>query len=455
MDGEGKSGGVSVGKTPKIMQEFLDDLKGTPAEQKVKGWFSYPLTVEEVDPLYRKLAGLKGHDIVIAGGSDLAQLLMGQAKVNLHPENTEINLLVAKGDIGDPEKEWTFYESDGGLSGFGIPAYKERPEMRTAMLMANAEASRGYMKILQNLKEGKPMIDGWGQVNVPLIHTAIAVIPAQGPATIYFRTEQDLLNYRERRLTLLDISREWALEERNRPWLEQILEYSAINYARGKRDGWHFDRKTLEGIRYFVSTLSEDEKEEITSQIMDAAREASIAEERRIELAEDLKAVLSEFGFIDSPFSKGSASGGTEEIKGMGGIDLRVLPIAVKSAHLPVGLVSAASTSNNTALIPSPALDKEWQEIENMLNNGILPSLERIKEYLTLSCKSADCQARIEQVLGGIAYILRLEEERAAYADIATRQMLVLLEENLPANELDVALARVEVIPREPVLINK
>jgi hypothetical protein len=98
-------------------------------------------------------------------------------------------------------------------------------------------------------------------------------------------------------------------------------------------------------------------------------------------------------------------------------------------------------------------LDKEWSEIERMLNAGIIPSLERLKEYLSSSCASEDCRTRTERALSCIADILRIEEDRCELTDSALKQLLVLLESNKPAEELQVALLSIQVSAKDPVAI--
>ncbi len=88
-----------------------------------------------------------------------------------------------------------------------------------------------------------------------------------------------------------------------------------------------------------------------------------------------------------------------------------------------------------------------------MVNAGIIPSIDRIKEYLILSCKSADCQAKINQALSGIADILRLEEERSVSTETGLKEILTLLESNKSAEQLSAALLKIVIVPQEPVRI--
>ena len=52
-----------------------------------------------------------------------------------------------------------------------------------------------------------------------------------------------------------------------------------------------------------------------------------------------------------------------------------------------------------------------------------------------------------------IADILRLEEESPASTEAALKQLLTLLESDKSVSEIELALARINVAPQEPVLI--
>jgi len=88
-----------------------------------------------------------------------------------------------------------------------------------------------------------------------------------------------------------------------------------------------------------------------------------------------------------------------------------------------------------------------------MLNRGIIPSCERIKEYLEASCQSQDCSQRIDNVLACLADILRLEEEQVASTEPEFKQMLVLLESDKPANEMQAALNQISIFSKEPKVL--
>jgi len=143
-----------------------------------------------------------------------------------------------------------------------------------------------------------------------------------------------------------------------------------------------------------------------------------------------------------------------------GGIDLRALPIVTQT--MPGNLIQGAPRRIGAAgVLPSAGgqsllnLDAEWQQIENMTQAGLIPSNERIREYLQASCQSEDCSQRIDKVLSLFADILRLEEERVSSTEPALREILVLLESDKAAAELQVALSKIEVSPKEPQTIEQ
>ncbi len=98
-------------------------------------------------------------------------------------------------------------------------------------------------------------------------------------------------------------------------------------------------------------------------------------------------------------------------------------------------------------------LDAEWEEIENMLNAGIVPSTDRIKEHLQSCCQEKDFNQEIDNVLSCVADILRLEEERVASTDSALKEVLVLLESDKPVDQMHLALAQITIEPKEPKAI--
>jgi hypothetical protein len=112
----------------------------------------------------------------------------------------------------------------------------------------------------------------------------------------------------------------------------------------------------------------------------------------------------------------------------LGGIDFRELPMVtqpmkVPAVNLPAPLMNQIDNLN---------LDVEWTQIRRMLDAGIIPSTERIKEYLQARYQKGITSREIELVLSGIACILRLEEKYIYATDPALKELLVHLESGLP-----------------------
>jgi len=106
-----------------------------------------------------------------------------------------------------------------------------------------------------------------------------------------------------------------------------------------------------------------------------------------------------------------------------GGIDFRGLPIASQ----PLG---AAFNPSGTYLpsIHIADLDKEWKQLAQMSAGGMVPSLERINEFLG-ACRNQDkLDVYMDNVLACIAEILRNEEEEAQATEPGLRNVLVMLE---------------------------
>ena len=98
------------------------------------------------------------------------------------------------------------------------------------------------------------------------------------------------------------------------------------------------------------------------------------------------------------------------------------------------------------------ANDKDWQAIENMLEGGMIPSSERVKDYLLARCDNGNINQEVGKILTIIAGILRLEEENASSSDPSLRKFLVLLESDKPLKEFKAALNNIHFAAKEPGL---
>jgi hypothetical protein len=131
---------------------------------------------------------------------------------------------------------------------------------------------------------------------------------------------------------------------------------------------------------------------------------------------------------------------------GKGGIDLRALPIVTQPAPSISKEQLSPALSNAQKLSPDELerLNQDWSEIQNMISAGIIPSCERLRDYVNKACFAQDCSSRIDTVLNSMADIFRLEEDSVSPTDPVLRQMLVLLESNKPVNDLPAALTQIE-----------
>ncbi|MDD5432433.1 MAG: GNAT family N-acetyltransferase [Candidatus Omnitrophica bacterium] len=122
--------------------------------------------------------------------------------------------------------------------------------------------------------------------------------------------------------------------------------------------------------------------------------------------------------------------------KSFGGIDFRHLPIvtqAISSLSVNIGNPSASRLNDIN-------LNSEWREIENLVNSGIVPSSDRIKEYLQASCYKGNIDRDIDKVISCIADILRMEEERCCATDSGLKDILVVIDSAVSEQDLRVAL---------------
>jgi hypothetical protein len=98
-------------------------------------------------------------------------------------------------------------------------------------------------------------------------------------------------------------------------------------------------------------------------------------------------------------------------------------------------------------------LENEGKQIQRMVDSGIIPSSDRIKDYLDECCQNGGAAVDMDKVLSCIADILRLEEEQLRPTEEALRQILVLLESDKPAQEMHNQLRIIPVMAKEPMLV--
>lgn len=122
-----------------------------------------------------------------------------------------------------------------------------------------------------------------------------------------------------------------------------------------------------------------------------------------------------------------------------GGIDFRFLPIVTQSMD---------SLKANIRGMPQSSLQRinliqEWSDIERLVNSGITPSGERLKEYLAASCFKDNLDNDMEKITFCISNILRSEEETCSSTDPMLKDILVALGSGRSEEELKVVFSGV------------
>jgi len=122
---------------------------------------------------------------------------------------------------------------------------------------------------------------------------------------------------------------------------------------------------------------------------------------------------------------KSTSASPVNTTEGMGGIDFRALPIVTQAM---TNLKLSSSSAMSMSKLQNINLNQELGDIQKMVEAGMTPSTDRIKEYVASSCLKGDLDAK--RVVSCIANILRLEEEHCVSTDPMLRDILVVLESN-------------------------
>jgi hypothetical protein len=118
-----------------------------------------------------------------------------------------------------------------------------------------------------------------------------------------------------------------------------------------------------------------------------------------------------------------------------GGIDFRFLPIVTQSMdNLKLSLRSMPVSN-----LQRIDLTQEWSDIERLVNSGITPSAERLKDYFAASCFKGNLESDMEKIVSCISDILRMEEESCSLTDPALKNILVVLGSGRSGQELKLA----------------
>ena len=126
-----------------------------------------------------------------------------------------------------------------------------------------------------------------------------------------------------------------------------------------------------------------------------------------------------------------SKSSAAESISDKGGIDLRSLPVSSPLpyvsplSHEP-GVLGTVSLPLTSAELQQ--LNRQWQQIQMMVEHQRLPSCGRIKELAELCQRSPDYQRQRQDLLALIANMLRIEEEEVVATEPELKNLLVKIE---------------------------
>ncbi|MBF0532812.1 MAG: hypothetical protein HQL23_06935 [Candidatus Omnitrophica bacterium] len=146
-----------------------------------------------------------------------------------------------------------------------------------------------------------------------------------------------------------------------------------------------------------------------------------------------------------SPASvSGAAASPAQAADKNGGVDFRALPVPALPV-LPMGNVPPAMIGDFSRL----DIRKEWSYIQNMVNEGVIPSDQRLRNYLLAACQQKRLARDINQILGLLADVLRLEENHAALTEPGIENMLALLESDRPNQEIQSGLSRISTAAPE------
>jgi len=111
----------------------------------------------------------------------------------------------------------------------------------------------------------------------------------------------------------------------------------------------------------------------------------------------------------------------------VGGIDFRTLPITIQ----PMGSFSGLNfklPQLSQAELREINVDLEMRQIKNMVQAGIIPSGQRIKELIAVCIQKREMNSYVDNLLLCLADIFKLEEENASESSFDLREALVIVD---------------------------
>ncbi|MBF0532878.1 MAG: hypothetical protein HQL23_07275 [Candidatus Omnitrophica bacterium] len=127
-----------------------------------------------------------------------------------------------------------------------------------------------------------------------------------------------------------------------------------------------------------------------------------------------------------------------------GGVDFRALPVPALPV-MPAGNVAPVRIGDFSRL----DIRNEWSHMQSMVNDGVVPSDERLRNYLLAACQQKVIGRDMDQILGLLADVMRLEESHVTLTDPGVENMLALIESNQPNREIQSGLSRISIPERE------
>ncbi|MEW6009612.1 MAG: hypothetical protein AB1629_08275 [Candidatus Omnitrophota bacterium] len=110
-----------------------------------------------------------------------------------------------------------------------------------------------------------------------------------------------------------------------------------------------------------------------------------------------------------------------------GGIDFRVLPMTIQPMGSFRGL-NFKVPQLSQAILEQINIDSEMQQIKNMVQAGIAPSGQRIKELIAACMQKKEMSSQVDSLLICLADIFKLEEENASESSPELREALAIVD---------------------------